>query len=187
MDTLDSWTDRIHGHIRLTDITTDGYCARHNFSYTRGWMQMVFYCHMIYSPETDRHSKTWFTITVIKDMTDYCTQYCMYTYDTYSVHKGGLMLCRACPSCLPASWERLTSSTVWWVPHLPQHSRWPRFPQGPCTSLSHCPLQIFFIKQYMYRPLLFCRISDLGESDFAVYQTRQNLVPTGLRTSRRRI
>jgi hypothetical protein len=27
------------------------------FLYTRGWMQMVFYYHMIYSPETDRQIK----------------------------------------------------------------------------------------------------------------------------------
>ncbi len=69
-------------------------CARHNFSYTRGWMQMVFYCQMIYSPETDRHSKTWFTITAVWNIVDKCTYY---TQDTYSVHKAGFLLCRAHP------------------------------------------------------------------------------------------
>ncbi len=49
------------------------YCARHNFSYTRGWRQMVFYCHMIYSPETDGHSKIWLMITIIKGTTNWCT------------------------------------------------------------------------------------------------------------------
>ncbi len=33
------------------------YCARHNFPYTRGWMQMVFYYQMIYSPETNNTIK----------------------------------------------------------------------------------------------------------------------------------
>jgi hypothetical protein len=30
-------------------------CAWHGSLNIRGWMQMVFYYHMIYSPETDRH------------------------------------------------------------------------------------------------------------------------------------
>ncbi len=102
---------KFHNKLCIIDNQIIQYnCARHNFSYTRGWMQMVFYSHIIYSPETDRYSKTWLMITVVKDMTEYCT---WYTYDTYSVHKGALMSCRARPPCLPASWERLTSSTVW--------------------------------------------------------------------------
>ncbi len=32
--------------------------------YIRGWMQMVFYYHMIYSPETDNQCKTLVTITI---------------------------------------------------------------------------------------------------------------------------
>ncbi len=33
--------------------------------------------------------------------------------DTYSVHKGALVLCRTCPPCLLPSCRHLTSSTVW--------------------------------------------------------------------------
>ncbi len=50
------------------------YCARHDFSSARGWMQMVFYYHMIYSPEINRQSKTLHVITIINDITGQCTQ-----------------------------------------------------------------------------------------------------------------
>jgi hypothetical protein len=110
---------------------------------------MVFYCHMIYSPETDRHSKTWFTITAVWNIVDKCTYYAQ---DTYSVHKAGFVLCRAHPPsflafcmsnllhCLmpTAHFAPLLAGRV---PRPPPHSIWPCFPQGPRTSLPHCPLQ----------------------------------------------
>ncbi len=72
-------------------------CARHNFPYTRRWMQMVFDYQMIYFPETDNTIKhgscygCW-----------YSNYYTMHN-DTHSVHKRSLVLWRARPLCLEAS------------------------------------------------------------------------------------
>jgi hypothetical protein len=124
-------------------------CARHNLSYTRGWTQMVFLLHMIYSPETDRHSKVRFTITAAWNIADSCT---FYTFDTYSLHKAGYVLCRARPLGFPVSWLfsllHCPMPTVCFppplagrVPCIPPHSIWPRFPQGTRTPPPHRPLQ----------------------------------------------
>ncbi len=51
--------------ISMTQILCIQYCARHNFSYTRGWMQMVFCYHMIYSPETNNYNKTPFLLWLL--------------------------------------------------------------------------------------------------------------------------
>jgi hypothetical protein len=65
------------------------YCARHNFPYTRGWMQMVFYYRMIYFPETNN------TIKHDSCYGCWCGNYYTMHNDTYSVHKRGLVLWRA--------------------------------------------------------------------------------------------
>ncbi len=85
-------------------------CFRHNFTYTRGWMEINFYCHMIYSPETDRHSKTRFLITISR--VQQIVAHDIHN-DTYPVHKGALVLCQTRPPCLLTSCRHLTSSTVW--------------------------------------------------------------------------
>ncbi len=54
-------------------------CARHNFSYTRGWMQMVFYCQMIYSPETNKCSKTRFMLWLLTAMDWHTTIHMIHT------------------------------------------------------------------------------------------------------------
>jgi hypothetical protein len=88
----------------------EGYiCARHDFLYIRGWMQMVFYYYMIYFPETDKQimhrsrlqlsNLQWSTIQ-------------QYNNNTYSVHNEVLMSQRARPSYLLGSHERLPRSTV---------------------------------------------------------------------------
>jgi hypothetical protein len=98
-------------------------CAQHNFSYTRGWMQMVFYYQMIYSPETNN--------TIKHDVCYgcWCGNWCTTHNDTYSVHKRGLMLWQA----------RLLSSEAFWDVYPPPLSdtNCPPFPppggRGPPT------------------------------------------------------
>ncbi len=74
------------------------YCARHDFLYIRGWMKMLFYYHMIYSPETDnqrRHRSQLQSLTL--------RQADVYN-DTYSVHNEVLMSHWARPPVLLASY-----------------------------------------------------------------------------------
>ncbi len=131
-------------------ITVGCTCARH-FPYTRGWMQMFFYCHMIYSPETDRHSKTWIMITIYKAgqtahdshmIRTLCIRvsWCraeLVSHAFWHLGMSNLLHCLMLTVCFP---HRLAGR----VPLFPLHSRWPHFPQGPRTFLSLFPLQHWF-------------------------------------------
>ncbi len=69
-------------------------------------MQMVFYYHMIYSPETDgqvRHC-SWLQSLRIQQVIAY--------NDTYSVQNEVLMPCQTRLFCLLSPWECLTVSTA---------------------------------------------------------------------------
>jgi hypothetical protein len=108
---------------------------------------MVFYYHMIYSPETDRQVRHCSQLQSLRIQQ-------INTYnDIYSVHDDVLMSCRACLLRLLASYEHLPASTAGYQllipppagglgPLLPPYSWRPHFPQGPRTLLSLCPLQI---------------------------------------------
>jgi hypothetical protein len=135
-------------------VKQHGYCAQHNFSYTRGWMKMVFYCYMILKQiDTVRHDSR-LQLSKLQQILAHDTH-----SDTYSVHKGSLVLCRAHSPCLLTSWGRLTSSTVWC--QLPVFfPAWragpPSFPctqDGPISPRVHahlCPLV-----RYSYTVLLW--------------------------------
>jgi hypothetical protein len=110
---------------------------------------MVFHCHMIYSPETDRQVGHCSRLQSLR-----LQQINTYN-DKYYVHDDVLMSCRASLLCLLASYERLPASTAGYqllissppppwagrVPLLPPYSWWPHFPQGPRTLSSLCLLQ----------------------------------------------
>jgi hypothetical protein len=124
--------------------------AQHDFLCTRGWMQMVFYCHMIYSPETDRQIKhcSWLQLLRIQQVNAH--------NDTYSVHKGALVPCRPRP-CLLSSWECLTISVVRYqlLTSSPSRRAGPPFSpsiqDGPISPRVHahlCPLVCYSTVPY---------------------------------------
>ncbi len=109
------------------------------FVYIRGWIQMVFYYHIIYCPETNNQHKTLFTITIIK-----AERWTVVHNVTYSVHDEVLM----------SYWSRLVVllASPWTSCHLrccrlillpTWRARSPlrplthgsHFPQGSCTTL----------------------------------------------------
>ncbi len=85
--------------------------------------------------------------------------------DTYSVHKGALVLCRARSPCLLTSWGCLTSSIVWcqlpiffpaWRAGSPS---FPRTQDGPISPRVHthlCPLFDYnYFSTHRYRLSIF--------------------------------
>jgi hypothetical protein len=122
---------------------------------------MDLYCHMIYSPETDKHSKTQFmitnsginrllhmTYTVIRTLCIRVLWCCIKPVPRVSLHPGDIYPpslsdanCLSPPPPAPRAGP----------PHFPPPSRWSHFPQGPRASLSHCPLHkmLWIIVQYI--------------------------------------
>ncbi len=126
------------------------YCARQESLNIRGWIQMVFYYHMIYSPETDgqvRHCSRLQSLRLQQ----------INTYnDTYSVHDDVLMSCRApSPSSMSSGILWTSAHLHWWVPtaHLfpPGRAESPpsptfmvaSFPLGPRTLSPLCLLHLW--------------------------------------------
>jgi hypothetical protein len=118
-------------------------CAWHDFSCTpEDECKWFFYCHMIYSPETNRQVRhcSWLQSLRIQQINAY--------NDTYSVHNGALMSRRARLLCLLASWERLTVSTAGYqlLISSPARRARPPFspyihdgPISPRVHAHHCP------------------------------------------------
>jgi hypothetical protein len=109
---------------------------------------MVFYCQMIYSPETDRYSKTrlmlwllnvWLGAHNIHDIHTLCINMAWCCDEPVSLAFWHLVTSNLLHCLMPTarSFLRLAGQ----VPQLPRHPRWPHFPQGPCTPPSHRPLQ----------------------------------------------
>ncbi len=115
--------------IELSDVLQSALysmCTRHDFLYIRGWMQMAFYYHMIYSPETDRQVRhcSWLQSLRLQQINTY--------NDTYSVHDEALMPRRARLLCLLASCERLSIFTVGYQLLIFSPTRRAGSPFSPC-------------------------------------------------------
>ncbi len=116
--------------------------------YIRGWMQMVFYYHMIYSPETNNQGKTLDYIHTTANTIynramitiSHCYVFCAWwVVDVASSPSGSppgspmvvlspLLLQINCLSCSPLGGPG------------PPYPWWPHFPQGPRAPPPPCPL-----------------------------------------------
>jgi hypothetical protein len=121
--------------------------------FIRGWMQMVSYYHMIYSPATNNQGKTSDNIYMFVDTTHIQNNSHLIHNITYSVHDGFLMP-HWNPSCYPPGSPMgvppppllqinclsCSSQGGPGPPFTPLPELTP-FPQGPCTHPSLRPLQ----------------------------------------------
>jgi hypothetical protein len=119
-------------------------CARHNFPYTRGWMEMVFYYQMIYFPETDdtiKQSSCYglFDVTIIIQCTmtlSLCINvaWCCYEPASWDLTHPAMSILLHCLMLTACLFPFLAGR----VPRLP---RWLPFPQDPHTPFPHRPIQ----------------------------------------------
>ncbi len=121
--------------------------------YIRGWMQMAFYYHMIYSPETNNQSKTLdyihtFVIIIYNRTTIIVSQYYVlcawWVLDVASSPSGsppGSPMDVMSPPLLQINCLSCSLLGGQGPPPPPPHSWWPHFPQGPRIPCSPCPLQ----------------------------------------------
>jgi hypothetical protein len=117
-------------------------CARHNFPYIRGWMQMVLYYQMIYFPETNNTIKrdscygykyiTIIQCTITLTLCINVSCWCGEAVSCVLSHSAASILLH----CLRLT-ARLFPLLADQAPRLP---RWLPFPQDPHISLPHCPL-----------------------------------------------
>ncbi len=107
---------------------------------------MVFYYHMIYSPETDRQVRHCSRLQSLRIQQ-------INTYnDTYSMHDDVLMLCRARLLCPLASYEHLPISTAGYQLLIPSPS--PR--AGRVLSFPHIHGGLIFPMVHAHSRLFVC-------------------------------
>ncbi len=110
--------------------------------YIRGWMQMAFYYHMIYSPQTTikvRHQITFTQLWLL-----YTSRTMVTTSQYYVLCAWWVLEVASDPSCYPPGSPRGVSSPpllhqllilfpTGWArqPPSPPSPWWPHFPQGP--------------------------------------------------------
>jgi hypothetical protein len=148
--------------------------------YIRGWMQMDFYCHMIYSPETSNHQyDTWSRLH--KALLLFTYRVMIIHNITYSVHDGSLLSRRnRLPVFLLAPLECCFLHCCWStaylalhlegraLPHLPP-TGWPHFPQGPRNHPLFHRLQLLLLQNCKIITLLPVAQGKLFQSTGGCY------------------
>jgi hypothetical protein len=141
---------------------------------------MIFYYHMIYSPETDKQVRYCSRLQSLQSLR--LQQINMYN-NTYSVHDNVLMLCQARLLCLLASYERLPVSTSGYQllissPSPPGGSGSPTFPIFMVASFPPWSMHTLLPLSVTGTMIYFLCLSDLARESWSGLQYRRDPVTT---------